>query len=420
MCLRSQQEEWGGGLFYVATVCDGNYPTITDSRLISPEIDLRGVEIAGNEELSLRFRHWFSYYSSDYGTVQISEYNEGTGSWSTFTNISGAIVYSSAVWSPMSIDISAYAGKKVRIAFYHYTHDDSGVGAGWYVDHVEIIKKEPEWTGDFEEGWGDWHTDNGVWEVGTPTYGPSFCYSGEQCAGTVLGGSYPTTTDSQLISPTLDLTGIEIVGDEELHLRFWHWFSYYSSDYGIVQISEYDESLGSWSAFTNISGAIVYSSAVWSPKSIDISAYAGKKVRIAFYHYTHDDSGVGAGWYVDDVEIIKKVPEPTWDFECGWDDWYTDNGVWEVGVPTYGPSVCYSGEQCAGTILSGKYPTTTDSRLISPSFYLPADGALSFSFWHWFSYYSSDYGIVQISEYDESLGSWSAFTNISGAIVYSS
>ncbi len=147
-----------------------------DSRLISPTIDLVGeYEVIGGEELRLRFRHWFSYYYGDAGYVQISEYDEATESWSAFTSHQRchSLFFSSLVVQ-QSIDITAYAGKKVRIAFLHSTYDyNSEVAAGWYVDHVEIIKKEPEWTGDFECGWGDWYTDNGVWEVGTPTSGPA-------------------------------------------------------------------------------------------------------------------------------------------------------------------------------------------------------------------------------------------------------
>ncbi|MBU0908268.1 MAG: immune inhibitor A, partial [Proteobacteria bacterium] len=263
---------------------------------------------------------------------------EATGSWSAFTDISGTIVYSSEVWSPMNIDISAYAGKKVRIAFYHYTNNDSYVGVGWYVDQVEIIKKAPEWTGDFECGWDDWHTDNGVWQVGTPTVGPSSCYSGTQCAGTILGGTYPYYSDSRLISPAFYLPA-----DGVLSFSFRHWFSYYSSDYGIVQISEYDEATGHWSAFTNISSQIVFSSSVWSPMSIDISVYAGKKVRIAFYHYTNNDSYVGAGWYIDHIRIAGFPHycecDLNQDTQCDMPDWLVFGGDWgrtdcnEVGAP---------------------------------------------------------------------------------------
>ncbi len=42
------------------TVLDGNYPSYTDSRLISPTITLENV--SGAEEIHLRFWQWFAYY----------------------------------------------------------------------------------------------------------------------------------------------------------------------------------------------------------------------------------------------------------------------------------------------------------------------------------------------------------------------
>jgi len=52
-------------------------------------------------------------------------------------------------------------------------------------------------------GWGGWGADNGVWEIGTPTKGPSASHWGSQCAGTVLSGNYSSDTDSRLISPSV-------------------------------------------------------------------------------------------------------------------------------------------------------------------------------------------------------------------------
>ena len=60
---------------------------------------------------------------------------------------------------------------------------------------------EVAFSEDFEFGIGDWTVEQGVWEAGTPTAGPSECYSGFDCAGTVLDGNYPGYTDSRLISP---------------------------------------------------------------------------------------------------------------------------------------------------------------------------------------------------------------------------
>ena len=203
------------------TNLDGNYPNNTDSRLISPSIQLPAV--SGDEEIHLRFWHWFSY-RDDQGYIQVSTYDESTGEWSSWETIGGT-VNSSSDWALSARELTNYAGQKVRIAFYH-TADSYDTASGWYIDDIEIIKKAPVFTGteDFEPGWGDWSTDNGVWQVGTPTAGPEYCHSGVNCAGTNLDGNYPNNTDSRLISPSIQLPAVS--GDEEIHLRFWHWFSY--------------------------------------------------------------------------------------------------------------------------------------------------------------------------------------------------
>ena len=53
-------------------------------------------------------------------------------------------------------------------------------------------------------------------------------------------------------------------------------------------------------------------------------------------------------------------------FEGDWtQNWGVDNGTWEVGVPTSGPNVTHSGQQCAATVLNGNYSDDApDSRLI--------------------------------------------------------
>lgn len=397
LCLHGTSGD-GGGIFYVTTLCDNNYPRYTDSRFISPVIDLAGAELTEDEELHLRFWQWFSY-GDDQGFVQISEDNGVT-----WTNI-GSTYYASGGWSPRLIDISAYAGKQVRIAFYH-TADDNYEYPGWSVDNIAVVKVDPDappYT--FEDGWGDWSADFGVWDLGTPAAGPDNAYEGTMCAGTVLSGSYPRYTDSRLISPSFRVD--DAGGDQEIHLRFGQWFSY-GDDYGEVQISEYDESTGTWAEWGELPYcANAYDYSDWGAKDVDITAYSGKKVRIAFFHAA-DNNYEYPGWFIDGVEMITKEPEPTWDFECGWDDWAPDRGVWQVGTPTYGPSACYSGGQCAGTNLEGVYPRYTDSKLISSTIDLagfdPGE-PINLSFMHWY-YYGDDYGEVWIQVYDESTKEW--------------
>ena len=101
----------------------------------------------------------------------------GTGVFSAFQTVSGTYASASLVWTRAQVDLAAFAGETVRIAFSHTAADSGSVGgsdvsSGWYVDDVEIVKKVPAFTGDFEGGLDDWSADRGLWEVGTPASGP--------------------------------------------------------------------------------------------------------------------------------------------------------------------------------------------------------------------------------------------------------
>lgn len=125
------------------TVLDGTYPIYTDSRLISPKIDLPSDSFL----IRLRFCHWFSYateyYEDDYGQVQIQTFENGV--WSSWTGLHTVTEYST-VWSPLEKDLTDYAGKRVRIGFLHVDNSDA-VGHheswGWYVDDFQIICYDP-------------------------------------------------------------------------------------------------------------------------------------------------------------------------------------------------------------------------------------------------------------------------------------
>ena len=174
---------------------------------------------------------------------------------------------SSGGWSRVDVDVTAYAGQRVRFGFYHDPNNDGYNHHGWFIDELEVVTvsvigSAPPFSDDFEGGLADWSAGNGVWQIGTPTAGPSGCYSGTQCAGTVLGGAHPNTTDSRLISAPLDLPAVG--GSDELRLRCWQWFSYYNRDTGAVQISVWDVSGGSWQSWEDIGGPVETTSALSS------------------------------------------------------------------------------------------------------------------------------------------------------------
>jgi len=392
------------------TVLSGIYPANTASRLVSPVIDLPAV--TDGQRLELRFQQWYAYASGDYGEVQISVGAEDQWSeWETLAR--PAPTGSSAGWSLAAVDLTAQAGQRVRIGFMHQANFATE-SSGWYVDEVDLWQGVPDvtWPQGFEGGWDGWSASAGVWQVGAPASGPGSAYAGSSVAGTVLSGNYPASTTSRLVSPVFDLPAV--TDGQRLELRFQQWYAYASGDYGEVQISVWAED--QWSAWQTLSlPAATGSSPGWSLAAVDLTAEAGQRVRIGFTHQA-DFAGQSSGWYVDEVDLWQGVPDVTWPqgFEGGWDGWSASAGVWQVGAPASGPGSAYAGSSVAGTVLSGNYPASTTSRLVSPVIDLPAvtDGQrLELRFQQWYAYASGDYGEIQVSVWAD--GQWSAWQTLS-------
>ena len=93
-----------------------------------------------------------------------------------------------------------------------------------------------------------------------------------------------------------------------------------------------------------------------------------------------------------------------WELPVAQDNWFSDNGYWEIGVPIYGPPTnsmgwrAHQGTNCAATVLNGDYTDDRESRLISSPILIPAASNFPrLRFWHWWSFGACDYGQVQIS-----------------------
>jgi len=353
----------------------------------------------------LRFWSWYLMGGSDYGVVEIR-----AGTNVNWTEVSPRYAGNSGVWTRPSIDLSAYAGKTVQLAFYIVDVGQSFdyQNPGWYVDEVTVVTgpittltaNVPE---SFENGLGDWYAESGTWEVGVPTSGPGAAHAGTNCAATVLSGNYPAGVNSRLVSPSFAVP----TADQNPRLRFWSWYSMGGSDYAVAEIR-----VGTNVSWTEVSPRYAGNSGVWTRPSIDLSAYAGKTVQLAFYIVDVGQSFdyQNPGWYVDEVTLrsgpdVFNNPET---FEFGWGDWSTDNyGLWQIGVPTYGSplntntgSRAHSPVSVAATILNGNYPANVSSRLISPSFTVPSvspGSVLTLRFWQYYQYGTGDAGLVQIA-----------------------
>ncbi len=395
-----------------ATVLGGNYPSDTSSRLISPTIVLPTV--TATQEIQLRFWSWYQYGACDGRQVQVATRDAG-GNWSAWATLHSASQLTST-WSLMGVDLTAYAGQTIRIGLLHTalsTLSCAGEGSGWYVDELMVRVRRTRLSGSFDRGgWGDWSTDNGIWQVGTPAVG---CHDGARCASVAPEGPYAPDGSSRLVSPTFVVP--QVRGGQEVQLRFWQWFEYATCDAGYVQIAQRDPATGTWSAWVTVDGPVAYASP-WSLRSVDLTPYVGSTVRVGFLHTalsTLSCFPVGAGWTIDTVHLAVFAPGSSTDFEAGWNGWWADNGVWQVGAPTSGPSGCTSGSQCAGTVLDGDYPADGSSRLISPPIDLPSiepAQEIEVRFMHWFNYGECDAGYVQVSTRDTITGSWSAWVNV--------
>jgi len=126
------------------------------------------------------------------------------------------------------------------------------------------------------------------------------------------------------------------------------------------------------------------------------------------------------------VEIVKQaIPEFSgWEgFENGWNGWWSDAGIWEVGTPTAGPGAAYADQNCVGTILSGDYPWGPDSRLVSPQMVLPEVSPgeeVLLRFRQWWSYEDgwSDRGYVQVQTFEAS--GWSEWVSVKEVWMFDS
>lgn len=172
---------------------------------------------------------------------------------------------------------------------------------------TSVCKNSYIFTECFENGIGDWSSTNGIWEIGTPTSGPGRAYIDDGVAATELDGDYIEDVNSTLVSPSIQLP--TLVNGERINLRFWHWFHFpsdhYGPDTGNVNISE-ETSPNTWSAW-NIKASFTLSSQDWSYPLVDLTSYAGKKIRLGFALINYHTYGeYSPGWYIDEIMIEKK------------------------------------------------------------------------------------------------------------------
>ena len=404
------------------TVLGGMYPQTARSRLVSPPIALPDSADLAGSNLRLSFNHWYSFNSQDEGRLQISI--DG-GSWSDFPGLT-PFMGSNGSWTTSSgHDLTAYAGKEINIGFL-FSSSDPLVDVGWYIDDVNIFVEAARVFSGFEDFTFpvlDWEIEGSAWDFGTTADSEQPDHAQNGVAATVLNGAYPSANNHRLISPEIVLSdSIELF----LTMRFDHRFDFAPGDTGFVQVSVDG---GDWQTvgqgFYGLSGP-------WSRYiETDFSDFVstGDRVRFAFQLAAQSGTANHDGWQIDNVAITVDQPGIYGPFGSGENvtigpedpgspagfGWYSDNGLWEVGLPTSGPGAAQSDSVVAATGLTGPYHNGAFSRFVSPPLQI-TDLPFGISFWHWFDFSPGDQGIVQISI---NYGDWidladEPFTNSSG------
>ena len=89
-------------------------------------------------------------------------------------------------------------------------------------------------------------------------------------------------------------------------LQFWHWFNFNNAG-GWVDVST--NGGGSWTPVSQQWGGIVASnSGGWISSSVDLSAYVGQNIQVAF-RFGSGGTYTAPGWYVDDIVLpIQALP----------------------------------------------------------------------------------------------------------------
>lgn len=431
-----------------ATNLAGNYNNSECGGLLSPPIDLTGATSA-----SVSFQQWRHMEQStttawDGGALFVT--TNGGQSLSLVTPAGGytssvlsatartclhalptgskglsgptGSIPPAAVYTPVTTDISAFAGQTVQFVIAFASDGIINSRHGWYIDDFAVTTNLGSTLQDFESGNGGFsiiHT--GVpklplgWSHGENTTGPEIV-AGNKMWATNLGGNYGYNECSYIESPEIDLKPLPVdLAELDDDLPFitatasWkQWFRSSSvSAGGVVQVVEgasvknlipttgytgnptatgLDACLGHITSGSRaFSGATDIAGTPMTDYAADLTPYVGKKVKLRFLFASTNTAVLDLGWYVDNIAVELNLlvgephpPEPpagvpftpaqnlyTQNFEAG-DGSFTTGGTttFQYGTPTVGPTTT---SKLWGTNLSGQYSNNECGYLQSPA-----------------------------------------------------
>ncbi|TWT50458.1 Bacillopeptidase F precursor [Rubripirellula amarantea] len=276
--------------------------------------------------------------TTDAGDSETITLTESGGTFiGTIASTSGAIVQDNGSLEAAGEDVVTVT----------YSDADDGTGNPAVVDDsATFLEFDVVFNADFSNEIGD-PDDEGFaisgsanqWELSTGrgsdtghSSDDSFYFgSGEGATG---GGSYANDQDGTITSPLIDLTQATIA-----ELSFNHFLES-EAGYDFASVSIVQAGTEHLIAKSG-DGTLPIATSGFESLSLDISAYVGETIQVAF-RFTSDFSITNEGWYVDDVVVRADVPVTENDFGDAPNVYPTtlqDNGAHHLAIgPLLGPS----------------------------------------------------------------------------------
>ncbi len=324
------------GDYLWGTDFDDDYNPSSDQWLMTPSLDLSGYSAA-----FLSFWMWYEV-SSSYGDVYLEISGDSTGPWTQLDT--WASTTAGDEWLEYSYDISAFIGDSSVYVRWRLTSTSStSTYLGVYIDDVEVVGEVGGVpavdlvTEDFES-WGPYGNnpptgwtiiDNG--NEATPTWNNNDWHRYTYSTwGSNIARVYYSPIENQDEELISPSIDVSAYAGSTVNLAYKTYYNYLSGDYGDVEVS-FDG--GAW---VNV---VSYTADTSNPlyEDLTVSVPAGASTMQVRFHYIANNDWY---WYIDDFRVyIPRIPgTPTSvlseDFESG-DGGFTHGGAqdeWEYGM----------------------------------------------------------------------------------------
>src|SRR5205814_4961129 len=120
----------------------GSYANSSSGALSSPIIDLSGLTGA----ITLNFNYFLNANTGILGTFDQATVTVVSGATriGIANNSARGALGNTAAFTPISLDLTRFAGQQIRLEFGFQADGDARIGEGWYVDDVVVTAQSTD------------------------------------------------------------------------------------------------------------------------------------------------------------------------------------------------------------------------------------------------------------------------------------